>query len=215
MARPRQVTDAQILTAARQLFLNRGTGVTVADIAAELGVSHTTVFNRFGAKEDLMIAALSPPEQVAWVATLNIGPDPARPICEQLIELAHMMSLYFQELQAGMSVLNAAGIGPERVWENCAGEPSSVQAFRAFCDWLQRAEVQGRLVATDRVALASAIVGVVHHRTFSEQLCPVQLSVEERNLQIAQFITMLWQGIRPIATESSGLSDTPPRTGAE
>ena len=72
MGRPREVTDEQIVAVARRCFLKRGAGVSAADIAKELGVSHTTLFNRFGSKEGLMLAALGPPTQkVAWVAALE------------------------------------------------------------------------------------------------------------------------------------------------
>jgi len=47
MGRPKEVTDEQIVAAARRCFLERGTGVSAVEIARELGVSHTTVFNRF------------------------------------------------------------------------------------------------------------------------------------------------------------------------
>src|SRR5262245_8001664 len=100
MGRPKEVTDEQIVAAARRCFLERGAGVSAQDIASELGVSHTTLFNRFGSKEAMMIAALGPPEHVPWVAALEAGPDD-RPIREQLVEHATVMSTYFQELQAG------------------------------------------------------------------------------------------------------------------
>src|SRR5579864_4634496 len=51
MGRPREITDEQIVAAARRCFLERGAGVSAGEIAQELGVSHTTLFNRFGSKE--------------------------------------------------------------------------------------------------------------------------------------------------------------------
>ena len=100
MGRPKEVTDEKIVVVARRFFLERGAGVSVHDIAKALGVTHTTLFNRFGSKEALMIAALGPPEKVPWVAALDAGPDD-RPIRSQLVEHAKEMSAYFQTLQAG------------------------------------------------------------------------------------------------------------------
>src|SRR5438874_2418920 len=51
MGRPKEVTDEEIVVVARRFFLDRGAGVSVHDIAKELGVTHTTLFNRFGSKE--------------------------------------------------------------------------------------------------------------------------------------------------------------------
>src|SRR4051812_21593471 len=130
MGRPKEITDEQIAAAARRCFLERGAGVSAIEIARELGVSHTTLFNRFGSKEGLMIAALGPPESIPWVAALEAGPDEG-PIREQLIEHSKVISAYFQNLQAGMAVLHAAGITTERMLCGHKGEPRPVLAFRA------------------------------------------------------------------------------------
>jgi Bacterial regulatory proteins, tetR family len=114
MGRPKEVTDEQIVVAARRCFLERGAGVSAAYIARGLGVSHTTLFNRFGSKEALMIAALWPPEKVPWVAALEAGPDD-RPIRQQLVEHGKVMSSYFQELQATVvcEPVKGCGLSPQ------------------------------------------------------------------------------------------------------
>src|ERR1700675_815778 len=164
MGRPKEVTDEQIVIAARRCFLERGAGVSAQDIARELGVTHTTIFNRFGSKEALMIAALGPPEKVPWVATLEAGPDD-RPIREQLAELCMVMSTYFQNLQAGLVVLHAAGITREDAWRGRGrmGEPPPVQAFRALTEWLRRAQGQRLLAKCDVKTLAATILGALHN----------------------------------------------------
>ncbi|MFF9470750.1 TetR/AcrR family transcriptional regulator [Methylobacterium sp. NPDC014697] len=73
------MTDEEIVATARARFLARGAGVSAQEIGRELGVSHTTIFNRFGSKEGLMLAALGVPDEIPWVADLEAGPD-GRPI---------------------------------------------------------------------------------------------------------------------------------------
>lgn len=192
LGRPKEVTDEQIVVAARRCFLERGAGVSAADIARELGVSHTTLFNRFGSKEALMIAALGPPEKVPWVAALEAGPDES-PIRKQLVEHGKVMSAYFQELQAGMSVLHAAGITPGKVWRGRKGEPPPVQAFRALTAWLRRAQNQGRMARCDVETLASTILGALHNRAFTACVCGVSTTPDE--LYVERFIELLWNGI--------------------
>lgn len=68
VGRPHQLSNAEILVAARRVLLEHGCGVLAQVVARELGVSHTTLFNRFGSKEGLLIAALSPPPTIAWLA---------------------------------------------------------------------------------------------------------------------------------------------------
>ncbi|MBI1911200.1 MAG: TetR/AcrR family transcriptional regulator [Deltaproteobacteria bacterium] len=192
LGRPKEVTDEQIVVAARRCFIERGAGVSAAAIARELGVSHTTLFNRFGSKEALMIAALGPPEKVPWVAALEAGPDD-RPVREQLVEHGKVMSAYFQKLQAGLAVLQAAGITLGKVWRGRKGEPPPVQAFRALTAWLWRAQSQGRLAKCDVETLASTILGALHNRAFTACVCGVSTTPDE--LYVERFIELLWNGI--------------------
>jgi AcrR family transcriptional regulator len=113
MGRPKEVADEQIAFAARRCFLERGAGVSAADIAHELGVSHKTLLNRFGSKEALMIAALEPPKEVPWVAAFDSGPDARRPMGEQLAEHVKTMYTYFQGLQTGRGTTGRR----HRAWE--------------------------------------------------------------------------------------------------
>ena len=107
------MTDEQIVAAARRCFLERGARVSAEDIARELGLTHTTLFNRFGSKEALMVAALRPPEKIPSVAAFEAGPDD-RPIRKQLVEHCKVMSGYFDELQAGLAVYRPPASHPGR-----------------------------------------------------------------------------------------------------
>jgi AcrR family transcriptional regulator len=194
VGRPKQVTDEQIVVAARRCFLERGARVSAADIARELGLTHTTLFNRFGSKEALMIAALGPAEKVPWVAVLEAGPDD-RPIREQLVENCKVMSGYFEELQSGLAVLRAAGIAPGKAMQRRKGEPHPVQAFRALTAWLRRAQKQGRLAKCDVDTLAATIIGALHNWAFTARVCdqPAGPTASERHVE--RLIELLWNGI--------------------
>jgi AcrR family transcriptional regulator len=194
MGRPREITDEQIVVAARRCFLKRGAGVSAVDIARELGVSHTTLFNRFGSKEGLMIAALGPPREVPWVAALAAGPDD-RPIRDQLVEHAKGMSAYFQELQAGLGVLQAAGIEPGKAYRGCKGAPPPVQAFRALVAWLERARSRGRLADCDVETLASTMLGALQGWAFTARVCGESTAPAAGERFVERFIDLLWNGI--------------------
>ncbi len=195
MGRPKEVTDEQIVVAARRCFLKRGAGVPAADIARELGVSHTTLFNRFGSKEALMIAALGPPKEVPWVAALEAGPD-ERPIREQLVEHAKAMSSYFQDLQAGLGVLQAAGIEPGKAYRGRSrGESPPVRAFRALVAWLERAQSKGRLARCDVETLASTILGALHGWAFTARVCGESTAPAAGERYVERFVELLWNGI--------------------
>lgn len=194
MGRPKEVTDEQITAVARRCFIKRGATVSAVDIARELGVSHTTIFNRFGSKERLLLAALGPPKKVPWVAALDAGPD-NRPLPDQLIEHAQVMSAYFQELQAGLGVLQAAGIPTSRVYRGIKGESPPVQAHRALLGWLRRAQGAGRLADCDIETLASTILGALHGWAFTAHVCGESTASAAGERYVERFIQLLWHGI--------------------
>lgn len=194
MGRPKEVTDEEIIAAARRCFLERGAGVSAVEIARDLGVSHTTLFNRFGSKEALMIAALGPPEMVPWVAALDAGPDD-RPIREQLVEHCKVMSAYFHRLQEGLAVLHAAGILYENILRKHKGEPPAAQAYRALTAWLRRAQHQKRIGPCDVETLAATILGALHNWAFTARVCGQAMTAAAGQHHIESFIELLWRGI--------------------
>lgn len=198
MGRPREVTDEQIVVAARRCFLKGGAGVSAADIARELGVSHTTLFNRFGSKEGLMLAALGPPtEKVSWVAALEGGPD-ARPVRAQLVEHARVMSTFYQDLQAGLGVLQAAGIDvakAHKARKKDQGVSAPEQAYGALVGWLERAQAQGRLGRCDVHTLASTLLGALQGWAFTRRVCGLPAGNAAAKDYVERLVELLWNGV--------------------
>lgn len=195
MGRPKEITDEQIVVAARRCFLARGAGVSAVEIGRELGVSHTTLFNRFGSKEGLMLAALGPPHDIPWVPTLDAGPVAGKPVRAQLIAHAKVMSAYFLDLQAAFGVLQAAGIDPGRA--TCArtnGSPAA-EGLRALIGWLERAQRQGRIGPCDVATLASTILGALHGWAFTARVCGETTGAAASERYVERFIELLWTGI--------------------
>ncbi len=59
MARPITIKADDLLEAARQVFLKKGTQATTAQVAERAGVSEGTLFKRFGTKADLFRSAMT------------------------------------------------------------------------------------------------------------------------------------------------------------
>jgi len=193
MARPQTVTDEEILAAARRCFLQGGAGVPATEIARALGVTHTTVFNRFKSKEALLIAALGPPEVLPWAAAVDAGPDD-RPVREQLEEIGRRIGDYFAHISQGLAVLQAAGFGPKQVFRGRA-EPTPVQAFRSLGGWLRRARRRKLIAPVDVETLTSTIIGTLH----SHALHTLQTGLPAPGGHdfIPRFFDVLWSGISP------------------
>ena len=63
--RPRSIDSEQLLTVAREVFLERGIRATTLEVAVRAGVSEGALFHRFKNKEGLFRAAMElPAEQV-------------------------------------------------------------------------------------------------------------------------------------------------------
>lgn len=202
MGRPREVSDEQILAAARSCFLERGPGVTAAEIAKELGVSHTTLFHRFGSKEGLMMAALGPPdENASWIRSLEEGPD-ERPIREQLVAHARVMSAFYQDLSARLGVLQAAGIDPARAHRPKKGVSAPQRVYAALVGWLERAQQRGLLGRFDADTLASTLLGALSGRAFTARICQVPAHHgggaprKGDKDHVERLVELLWDGIR-------------------
>lgn len=72
MARPRQISDEQILTTMCSCVLSHGPQVSLDLVAKELGVTGPALLKRFGTREELMLRALRPPEVPAFLKKFRL-----------------------------------------------------------------------------------------------------------------------------------------------
>lgn len=190
IGRPRSTTDEEIVIAARQCFLESGVGISVGEIAKELGVSHTTLFNRFGSKEGLMLAALGPPQEIEWISTLDSGPD-ERPIRSQLVEFAKVIASFFCDLHYRLGLLQAAGIDPSEACDHSKSE----QAVQSLVSWLQQAQGEGRLAHCDVEIVASTILGSLQGHAFTNKLHGQEDAPSDSGEYVERLINSMWNGI--------------------
>src|SRR4051812_12594786 len=97
MARPRLITDEQILTTMRACVLERGASVSLDVVAERRGVPAPALLKRFGNRQELMLKALLPPEAPAWMAEFERGPDD-RPIDRQLSAHFDRIRAFFEDV---------------------------------------------------------------------------------------------------------------------
>ena len=202
MARPRTVSDAEILEAARTIFLAQGGSASTSAIAEEVGLSQAALFKRFGTKRDLMLAALKPPAQPDFVTLLGEGPDPDRSTRDQVAELAESALRYFRQLVPRMVVLTSSGLGPEDVIASFEEAPPLV-AQRRLAEWLEVAMEQGRVRRGDAFAVANLILAPMHMRAFSAHLLRAPLDDDAARAWVATVVGSLWAGLAPDSPEDS------------
>jgi AcrR family transcriptional regulator len=191
VGRPRSVSDEGILAAAREVFLAEGPGASVHAVAERAGISHAAIHQRFGSKEDLLIAALGPSSRLSLPDALREGPDD-RPGREQLLAIARDLAERFDAYVPGIAVLAAAGISPQRAQGRGAGSaPAAIQS--ALAGWLRRAATRGLLRCPNPEATALAMIGAFHGRAFLRSTG----AALARGLDPEAILDAFWEGLRP------------------
>lgn len=170
MARPRTVSDEQILEAVRQSVLEHGPRVSLNEVASRVGVSQPALLKRFGSRQQLILSALVPRIPAPWLSHLEAGPD-GSPLREQLEGLVGRLARDMEGRLPCWSALRESGIPHEEVFA-AMKPPPPVVALKAMTGWLARAEKRG-LVALRGLAVesvAAALMGAVIARAHAQHL---------------------------------------------
>ena len=185
-----RITDAQILEAARAVFLESGTDATTAAVAARAGVSEALVFKRFHTKEALFERAMAGAVP-AWVRELE-STDGSLP--EQLERLALGL---VETMRAEMprSMLR---------WSRNPGKPkveggnsAPVQGMKILSAWFETQMLAGRMRRSDPEVFARVFSGAIvaysmSHMTGLAEQMPIATTTFVRGL-----VDVLWAGARP------------------
>lgn len=170
MARPRTVSDKQILDAVRASVLEHGPRVSLTEVANRVGVSQPALFKRFGSRRKLMLSALVPPCAPSWLLELEGGPD-ARPFAEQLRRLIVSIGRDVEEKMPCLSALRESGIPREEILANMSGSPP-VENLRALTRWLERAAEKKQVdpCGMRLESVAAGLIGAVTARFHVQHL---------------------------------------------
>lgn len=170
MARPRRISDDQILDATRAAVKQLGPRVSLDVIANALAVSQPALLKRFGSRNRLMVAALKPPAEVPFAARLRAGPDD-RPLRDQLHEVIGWLAAYYEQSAPLMAALRESGIPMCDVFPRADGEPTPLRIKRGIAEWLERAKRRGLVVGDfDTETVAFSLVATVSARSHLRHL---------------------------------------------
>jgi AcrR family transcriptional regulator len=196
MTRPRQITDKKILEVARSVFLELGPSVSTATVADRAGISQAVLFQRFGTKEKLLMAALKPPEIAPWYEVVEAGPD-ERDLRIQLGELGEQIMTHLENIIPTTMVLRSSGIcGKEMFAFNKT--PPPIRGVKLVTEWMRSALEQGRI--SGRVtpeAAAMMFVGALQARVFLTHISGDAATAGDRGAYLDSLISLLWNGLAP------------------
>jgi AcrR family transcriptional regulator len=194
MARPRLISDEQILATMKASVIERGPNVSLDLVAERLGVSTPAILKRFGTRQELMLSALRPAEHPPWMELAERGPDD-RPFGVQLEEVLGAIIEFFAEAMPCMVALRESGIPHEAIWKQKPAPP--VKGLNLLTAWLQRAHAKG-LIATDAIdTSATAILGSMQARCFMAHLSQKPITAEARKTYVSEVTQLFVRALAP------------------
>lgn len=201
MARPRLVTDEQILTTMRACVLERGASVSLDVVAERLGVTSPALLKRFGTRQELMLKALQPPDAPRWMAEFDRGPD-ERPLDTQLAEHFDAIWRSFEDVIPCVSALRESGVPHEKIFEGKRNAP--VHAIRAIARWLEKAQAAGLIETEAPESVATAIIGSLQSRAFTSHIAKVHYSTRNNREYLGDLVQLFTRALAPSKTKRRG-----------
>jgi AcrR family transcriptional regulator len=165
MSRPRQVSDQQLESGAREAFFELGPTAPVSEVARRLGVTQAALFHRSGSKEALMLKALCPGAPHA-LAAFSQPPSASTSLHAQLLPTLTSLLTFLRQAIPGLMILRGAGISLEKALQSAPPPPVAMRA--ALASFLTLANQRGLTVLP--AASADAILGALEARVVNAYL---------------------------------------------
>ncbi len=178
MARPKQVTDEELLDIALNCFLEHGFNVSTQTIADRVGLSQPVLFKRFGTKQELFLRAVVPPEHPPVFDWLNESPSPG-PFRPQLIQLLEKVSETLSWILPRVRLLKDARIPRETVMARYKSPPPE-QLFISIVGFFERAQQQGQINrSVSPQLMAQLVFGALMGREYLSETIPQKVSSKD------------------------------------
>jgi AcrR family transcriptional regulator len=192
MPRPRTVSDADILAAARTAFLKDGVAASTRAIAAEAGISEAVLFQRFGTKERLFFAAMVPgPAKLDEM----FDAEPGRGEVGTNVERCLMKLIdYFREVMPVFVKLVAHPAFDLTEFMKGHDVPA-VQIGGKLAEYLAGEAALGRVRGDHVHAAAAVLINAVHNYALME--CLGAHPADRAPHAIAGAVDVLWDGLKP------------------
>jgi AcrR family transcriptional regulator len=193
VARTTTITTEQILTAAREVFLEQGIAATAVDVANRAGISSGSIFKRYPTKEALFFAALLEPPKPIWNAELEaaIGHGDTR---ADLLLIAQRIVAYTSEVLPRLVLVVSMRQTPE-----LPTAPRIQDDFLALVAYIGREMALGRMARGDPTIPAFTLLHTCTGFTMSlGGKSPTELF--NANTFLEDFIAVLWRGLDPQTT---------------
>lgn len=199
MARITTITNQQILTAAREVFLEQGVGATAMDVASRAGISSGSIFKRYPTKEALFFAAMSEPPKPIWNTDLEakIGHGDTK---ADLLFIAEQIVAFAKDALPRLMLVHSMGQTSE-----IPAPPRIENDFVAIVGYLGREMALGRIARGDPTIPALTLLHTCTGFAMSLGLESAAM-LFDANTFLEDFMALLWRGLdpktKPVETEA-------------
>lgn len=197
MARPRQITDEQIVNAARDAFLEQGFGATTAEIARRAGVSEGTLFKRFSSKEELFEVAVGLRDYGRWRAALTAMTGVGE-VRRNLETTALAILNESGQLMPNLVAMFSRGYDPSHnPMLDRLDDPVRRDAD-VLAEYLRAETRLGRVRPLDVDVTALTLMGALTHYIHREHMLPPQGREKlDDGRMVRGLLDVLWPGLAP------------------
>jgi AcrR family transcriptional regulator len=195
MGRPRTISNEDMLTAAREVFLKHGVFGSTKEIARRAGISEAALFKRFSTKAQLFMAAMAPPTPgidaiVARAAAMKSAREALHALSEAVLDYFRTAIPTILPLVSHPTFVAAE---LPRNFETSA----ATSLLRAVAIYLGNENARGRLRVKDPPAAAAVLVAALHSIALFEIMGFHGGTMPKAGVR--SLIDALWHGLEPHA----------------
>lgn len=202
MGRHKKIEEADLLAAAREVFLERGPVGAAKEIARRAGISEAALFQRYGTRDALFFKAMMPPVFAAeeLVARAAIDAPDTR---AALAVITRGALVYFRDtIGAALVMMSHPDFRLAEVARAHAGSNPGAKLIEALAHWLGREAQAGRIHCPDPQASADLIVAALHSVVLFEHLGIYDRDSGDERAVAA--IDALWPALEPAWEKKHG-----------
>jgi AcrR family transcriptional regulator len=193
MARTKSIANADLLAAAREVFVEQGMGASTREVARRARVSEGVLFQRYATKRELFFAAMVLPAPDPLTARAA-QPDDA---FERLVALGQSMTGYFrQTLPVLMPLLAHPGFDFEEFARRHPRSPLD-ELRRRLVDFFVTERAAGHIGDVDPGAASLMVLGLAQTTAFLEHMGAHGATLPPAFTRRA--LHSLWVGLAPRA----------------
>ena len=180
MGRTARVNRGQVLSAAREAFVERGyEGATLSDIAGRIGVSAAALLRHAPTKRDLFVACMGEGEPeampLAFLQEMDGSEDPKRVLRRAAETMVPFLESKMRQIVARWVYFKRVpGVGLMPLPFDPSARPTPPQKNLKYLeDYMRRAARKGRLRIEDPSAAALSFLATLHSYVFLQHVMEV------------------------------------------